>query len=195
MRCECTCSSQSHKVAKSIPSTTLSTTKTSSPGHSPDHDVVEQSPPASDNWHPWQNRANPSLTPPALPRKMPRMLTDHCRPSPPVRAGEHPERQRCAPRQGGAGDARVQRGRHAAPDVERDPERLRGRDTPRGRREPRRHGGAWRARSASACSSTERNRGYGGNQKTCYREALERGADYRDHAAPGLPVRPALPAR
>jgi glycosyltransferase involved in cell wall biosynthesis len=24
----------------------------------------------------------------------------------------------------------------------------------------------------------ERNRGYGGNQKTCYREALERGADY-----------------
>ena len=35
----------------------------------------------------------------------------------------------------------------------------------------------WPGSSASAFSSTSENRGYGGNQKTCYTEALKRGAD------------------
>ena len=60
--------------------------------------------------------------------------------------------------------------------AEIDRTRRRRRDRRR-RREPRRHR-AGRARSSgSTPSSTRRNRGYGGNQKTCYTEALARGAD------------------
>ena len=32
------------------------------------------------------------------------------------------------------------------------------------------------------------NQGYGGNQKTCYRLALEEGGRHRHHGPPGLPV-------
>ena len=39
-----------------------------------------------------------------------------------------------------------------------------------------------------------RNRGYGGNQKTCYRAALAR-RRHRGHAAPRLPVHAAPGAR
>ena len=40
-------------------------------------------------------------------------------------------------------------------------------------------------------SSTPENRGYGGNQKTCYSMALERRRRRRRHAPPRLPVRAA----
>ena len=36
-----------------------------------------------------------------------------------------------------------------------------------------------------------KNRGYGGNQKTCYREALSRGGRYRGDGPPGLSILPA----
>ena len=59
----------------------------------------------------------------------------------------------------------------------RDPARPRRRGHRRRRRQPRRDRARSRARLGLRTLVHEKNRGYGGNQKTCYREALRRGAD------------------
>ena len=59
-----------------------------------------------------------------------------------------------------------------------------------GRPQPGRHGRAGAAPSSLKAIRHPHNVGYGGNQKTCYMEALRDGADDRGHAAPRRPVRP-----
>ncbi len=95
--------------------------------------------------------------------------------------------------------AGLQRGADARADRVGDPARPRRRDHPRRRPSSRRH--ASRSRGGSAKSIPlvtiphPHNVGYGGNQKTCYMEALRRGADVVVMVHPDGQYDPDVPAR
>ena len=93
------------------------------------------------------------------------------------------------PGQGDRGDARPQRGAHARADGRGDPARLGRRDHPRRRQVDRRDRRAGPRRLPLHVIWHPHNVGYGGNQKTCYLEALQREADVGGDAAPRRPVR------